>query len=74
MSQQQAERRGDELPPMPTPDATPEERARALEARMIARNGPPPLTEYRRAFNACGLEWPGDEEFRRLHPVADTAA
>ena len=74
MTQQHADRREVDLPPMPDPEAGPEERARAIEARMIARNGPPPLAEYRRAFDACGLEWPGDDEFRRLHPAADSAA
>lgn len=66
----------DGLPPLAPPDASDEERARSIEARMIARHGAPSLEDYRRGYDACGLDWPGDEEIRRRrHPVAaDTAA
>lgn len=75
MSQQHAEHREDELPPLPDPEASPDERGRAIEARMIARKGgAPSLEAYRRAYAACGAEWPGDDVIRRLHPVADSAA
>jgi hypothetical protein len=44
-------------------------------ARMVARHGAPSLADYRRAYAGFGVEWPGDEEIRRRHPVApDTAA
>jgi hypothetical protein len=63
------------LPPLPPPDASDDERARAIIARMVARFGAPSLEDYRRAYAAFGAEWPGDEEIRRRHPVApDTAA
>jgi hypothetical protein len=63
------------LPPLAPPDASDDERGRAIEARMIARHGVPSIEDYRRAYAACGAEWPGDNEIRRRHPVApDTAA
>jgi hypothetical protein len=59
------------LPPLPLPSATPEDRADAVEARLLARVGSPPsLDDYRRAYASCGAPWPGDDEIRRLHPVA----
>lgn len=64
----------DDLPPLAPPDASDEERARSIEARMVARHGAPSLDDYRRVYAACGLDWPGDDEIRRLHPVADPAA
>ncbi|HEU0089065.1 MAG TPA: hypothetical protein VFQ77_15695 [Pseudonocardiaceae bacterium] len=63
------------LPPLPPTDASDDERARAIMARMVARFGAPSLEDYRRAYAGIGAEWPGDEEIRRRHPVApDTAA
>lgn len=59
------------LPPLPLPSASPEERADAVEARLLARVGvAPSMDDYRRAYASCGAPWPGDEEIRRLHPVA----
>ena len=63
------------LPPLAPPDASNDERARAIMARMVARFGAPSLDDYRRAYAGFGAEWPGDDEIRRRHPVApDTAA
>ena len=65
----------DGLPPLASPQASADERGRAIEARMVARHGAPSLQDYRRAYAACGAEWPGDDEIRRRHLVAaDTAA
>ncbi|MGH3904049.1 MAG: hypothetical protein ACRDTE_07670 [Pseudonocardiaceae bacterium] len=59
------------LPPLPSPTASPEERADAVEARLLARVGAAPsLDDYRRAYASCGEPWPGDDEIRQLHPVA----
>jgi len=62
------------LPPLAAPDASDTERNRAIVARMVARHGAPSLEDYRRVYAACGLDWPGDEEVRRRHPVAAPAA
>jgi len=63
------------LPPLAPPDASDDERARAIMARMVARYGAPTLEDYRRAYAGFGADWPGDEEIRRRHIVApDTAA
>lgn len=62
------------LPPLPDPAATDDERARAVMARMVARVGAPSLADYRRAYAGCGAPWPGDDEIRRRHPVADNPA
>jgi hypothetical protein len=63
------------LPPLAPLDASDDERARAIMARMVARYGAPTLEDYRRAYAGFGAAWPGDEEIRRLHIVApDTAA
>lgn len=51
------------------PEASAEERDRAIEARMLARHGVPTLEDYRKVYAACGLDWPGDEEIRRHHRV-----
>ena len=40
-------------------------------ARLVARHGAPTLDDYRRTYEAAGLEWPGDDEIRCRHPVAD---
>lgn len=60
----------DGLPPLPAPDASDDERARAIMARAVARHGAPILDDYRRAYTGCGAEWPGDDEIRRRHFVA----
>jgi hypothetical protein len=62
------------LPPLAPPGASDDERARAIMARFVARHGAPSLEDYRRAYAGCGVPWPGDEEIRRRHPVADSAA
>ena len=63
------------LPPLASPEASDDERARAIMARMVARFGAPSMQDYRRAYAGFGAEWPGDDEVRRRHPVApDTAA
>lgn len=40
---------------------------------MVARIGAPSLADYRRAYAGCGAPWPGDDEIRRRHPVADVS-
>ncbi|HXT45846.1 MAG TPA: hypothetical protein VN748_17320 [Pseudonocardiaceae bacterium] len=62
------------LPPLAPPDASDDERARAVMARLVARIGAPSLEDYRRAYAGCGVAWPGDEEIRRRHPVATDPA
>ena len=62
------------LPPLAPPEASDDERARAIMARFVARYGAPSLEDYRRTYAGCGLPWPGEEEIRRRHPVADSAA
>jgi hypothetical protein len=62
------------LPPLAPPEASDDERGRAIEARMVARYGAPTMEDYRRAYAAFGAEWPGDEEIRRRHIVAPDAA
>jgi len=62
------------LPPLPAAGASDDERARAFEARWAARHGAPTIEDYRRIYASFGAPWPGDEEIRRLHIVADTAA
>jgi hypothetical protein len=59
----------DGLPPLASADAAPDERGRAIEARLAARHGAPTLAELRRAYATFGAEWPGDEEIRRRHEV-----
>jgi len=62
------------LPPLAPPEASEAERNAAIVARFVARHGPPSLEDYRRVYAAQGLEWPGDDEVRRRHPVASPAA
>ena len=59
----------DGLPPLAPDDATPDERGRAIEARLAARHGGPTITALRRAYASFGAEWPGDDEARRRHEV-----
>lgn len=61
------------LPPLAAEDATPDERGRAIEARLAARHGAPSLTDLRRAYAGFGAEWPGDDEVRRRHEVGPDA-
>lgn len=63
----------DGLPPLAPPDATDDERAGAIVARMVARHGAPSIDDYRRVYQQSGVPWPGDEEIRRRHPVAPAA-
>lgn len=60
---------GEDLPPLPTPNSDPEERGRAVMARIVARSGRPTLEHYRRVYVQLGAEWPGDDEARRRHFV-----
>ncbi|MCD2191642.1 hypothetical protein [Actinomycetospora soli] len=70
MSQEQ-KRETEGLPPMPAADASPEDRARAFELRQAARYGAPTLDDLRRAYAGWGQQWPGDDEVRRRHVVAE---
>jgi hypothetical protein len=63
----------DGLPPLAPPDASDDERATAIVARMVARHGAPSIEDYRRVYEQSGAPWPGDEEIRRRHPVAPAA-
>lgn len=45
----------------------------AILAERVAKHGPPSLDHYRRVYAACDLDWPGDEEIRRLYPAAHAA-
>ena len=63
----------DGLPPRPAPDAPDDERARAFAARRAARFGAPTLEHFRRAYAGFGADWPGDDEIRQRHLVADPA-
>ncbi|MGH3885829.1 MAG: hypothetical protein ACRDSZ_04530 [Pseudonocardiaceae bacterium] len=72
MTQHQVDTAG--LPPLAAPEASEDERAQAIMARMVARHGAPSLDDYRRAYAGFGAEWPGDEEIRRRHIVAPDAA
>lgn len=74
MSQQREEHAGDGLPPLAGAAASDDERARAFEARQVARHGAPTLEDYRRTYASFGAAWPGDDEVRRRHLVADPAA
>lgn len=60
----------DGLPPLAAPDASDDERSRAIVARMVARFGAPTIEDYRRVYEQSGVSWPGDEEIRGRHPVA----
>ena len=71
---QQRELDAEGLPPLAPPDASDDERGRAIEARMVARHGAPSIEDYRRAYAGGGAEWPGDAEIRRRHIVAPTTA
>jgi len=57
------------LPALAGPDASADERERAIVARMVARHGAPSINDYRRVYDSCGVQWPGDEEIRRRYPV-----
>ena len=61
------------LPPLAAPDASDDERAEAIVARMVARYGAPTIEDYRKVYEQSGVPWPGDEEIRRRHPVASAA-
>jgi hypothetical protein len=61
------------LPPLAAPDASADERAQAIVARMVARHGAPTIEDYRRVYAQSGVPWPGDDEIRCRHPVASAA-
>jgi hypothetical protein len=62
------------LPPLPSPSASPAERADAVMDRLVARlGGMPSLEDYRRAYASCGAPWPGDDVIRQRHRVAPAA-
>jgi hypothetical protein len=63
----------DGLPPLASADAAPDERGRAIEARLAARHGAPTLADLRRAYAGFGAEWPGDDEVRGRHEVGPEA-
>lgn len=64
----------DVLPPLPSPTASPDERANAVMDRLVARlGGMPTLDDYRRAYASCGVPWPGDDVIRQRHRVAPAA-
>ncbi|ALL79298.1 hypothetical protein AD006_28690 (plasmid) [Pseudonocardia sp. EC080610-09] len=48
-------------------------RADAVVSRTVARHGAPTVEDYRAVYISAGLPWPGDEEIRRIQPVADAA-
>lgn len=56
---------------MPPASASGQERARAFELRQAARYGAPGLDDLRQAYAGWGQPWPGDDEVRRRHVVAD---
>ncbi|MGH3980926.1 MAG: hypothetical protein ACRDRZ_18325 [Pseudonocardiaceae bacterium] len=59
------------LPPLPSPTASPDERADAVMNRLVARlGGMPSLEDYRRAYASCGAPWPGDDVIRQRYHVA----
>jgi hypothetical protein len=58
------------LPPLPSPSASPAERAGAVMDRL---GGMPSLEDYRRAYASCGAVWPGDDVIRQRHRVAPAA-
>jgi hypothetical protein len=39
--------------------------------RMIERTGKPTLAHYRAVYESIDVDWPGDDEIRRIYPVAD---
>ena len=59
-------------PGVPLP---PEQKAIAVAilAESVADIGAPTLAHYRDVYDNLGLSWPGDDEIRRLYPVADGA-
>jgi hypothetical protein len=61
--------------PQPGIPLGPEQKAVAdrILAGLVADRGAPSLDHYRRVYATQGLPWPGDEQIRRLYPVADTA-
>ncbi|MCA1706047.1 MAG: hypothetical protein LC808_23425 [Actinobacteria bacterium] len=62
--------------PQPGRPLPPAQRAKAdaILAELVAERGAPTLEHYRRVYRSIGVDWPGDDEIRRLYPVADTAA
>ncbi|MBA2322996.1 MAG: hypothetical protein H0V92_02885 [Pseudonocardiales bacterium] len=48
-------------------------KADAILAELVSERGAPALEHYRRVYRSIGVAWPGDDEIRRLYPVADAA-
>lgn len=61
--------------PQPGVPLPPMQRAKAdaILAELVSERGAPTLEHYRRVYSSIGVTWPGDEEIRRLYPVADAA-
>lgn len=67
--------RWEPTPGVPLPPAQKAIADRIL-AERVAEHGAPTLEHYRRVYATLardGIQWPGDEEIRRLYPVADSA-
>jgi hypothetical protein len=64
----------DGLPPLAGPEATDRERGKAVMARFVARHGAPSLERYRQVYEQVGVAWPGDQEVRQRHVVAEESA
>lgn len=64
-----------DIVPARQPEAAAErdERGRAIERRMAERFGGPTLADFRRIYDSQGWPWPGDEEIRRTHIVAEAS-
>lgn len=48
-------------------------KADAILAGLVSDRGAPTLEHYRRVYLSIGVAWPGDDEIRRVYPVADAA-
>ncbi len=44
-----------------------------ISQMMAERFGAPTLAHYRRAYASSGAPWPGEDDIRRHHPVADAS-
>ncbi|MGH3867627.1 MAG: hypothetical protein ACRDQ4_16120 [Pseudonocardiaceae bacterium] len=48
-------------------------KADAILAELVSERGAPALEHYRRVYRNISVAWPGDDEIRRLYPVANAA-
>lgn len=48
--------------------------ADAILAESVADIGAPALDDYQRVYDNLGLDWPGNDEIRRLYPVDDAVS